>query len=518
MDRQRYPIGQQNFQSIREGNQTYVDKTTLIYKLVNDNSKYVFLARPRRFGKSLLLSTIQAYFEGKKELFEGLAIYDLEKEWKKHPVFHLQLTRIDGCSFQSLKSLLDQQFREWEEDLEISPDNPELSPRFSKIIIKSVEKYGEKAVVLIDEYDNPLINTLNDKDLHEKSRNLLKSVYSNLKDLDGYLRFGMLTGVSRFSKMSIFSGLNNLDDISLDVKYSAICGITEEEVLANFQPGIRNIADTEGWSYEEAFAALKRNYDGYHFSEDSPDIYNPFSILTAFSKGKIGSYWFATGTPTFLVERIKEGDFDLPSLMNEEADSTELASTDTSHDSPLALLYQTGYLTIKDYDRDLDVYRLGVPNKEVDYGLSRELMRVYQYRDQSKGLKMVRNMVTALRKGEPDKFMAELQSYYAGIPYVVTGKVSELYFENNTYIICHLLGYFCGAEYATSDGRIDLLLQTDKYIYILELKLDGSVDDALKQIEEKEYASPFETEGKKIYKIGIDFSSESRRIKDWKIG
>ncbi|MCH5225008.1 MAG: ATP-binding protein [Muribaculaceae bacterium] len=511
----RYPIGRQDFQTLREDGCVYIDKTRLVYELVQN--PYVFLSRPRRFGKSLLLSTIKAYFEGKKELFEGLEIERLEKDWAPHPVFLISLARVMDNSNQSLRDLLNQQFFLWEKDLGINNQNPDFGSRFSSILQESFRQSGKRAVVLIDEYDNPLINSLSDSKIHEANLSLLKSIYTNLKDLDAYIRFGMLTGVSRFSKMSIFSGLNNLTDVSFDPKFAAICGITENELLNDLSHGIENLAKHLNSSPQEAFYVLKKHYDGYHFTFPSPDIYNPFSLLSALDALNISDYWFATATPTFLIQRLYESNVDIPSLLNPEAPSAALSSSDANHDSPVALLFQTGYLTIKDFDSEWELYRLGVPNLEVKKGLMFDMAKIFQKKDEAQSLKLIKQLTLALRQGEPEIFLTSLQSYLASIPANITQNKSELYFENNIYIILSLLGIYIQTETVISKGRIDIVIQSDKYVYVIELKLDKTPEEALRQINEKEYALPFLHSGKQVFNIGINFSSEIRNISSWLI-
>lgn len=512
----KYPIGSQNFEILRKSDFVYIDKTGLIYKLVDEN-RFVFLARPRRFGKSLLLSTLQAYFEGKKELFKGLAIENIEKEWNNYPVFHLEFSKVNNSSHSDLIEEVQRQIADLERKYEIPELDMNLGSRFANLIKTVSEKTGKQVVILIDEYDSPLINTLHDEKLHEQNRSLLKSVYSNLKGLDAYIQFAILTGVSRFSKMEIFSGLNNLYDITFDNAYSTICGFTETEILNYLGEGINQLASHENISKQEAVELLKKNYDGYHFTISSPDIYNPFSLLSALHKKEFGSFWFLTATPSFLVERLYVLGVNLSSLLNSEVSPTMLASADASHSSPIALLFQTGYLTIKGYEKEWDAYKLGIPNLEVKKGLFEEMSNIFQHKDSSDILPLLRKITCSLKEGNPEEFLLALKSYLATIPASLTQKSSELYFENNIYIILTLLGIYCRTEVSISKGRIDVEIQTENYIYILELKLDKSVEEALKQIEEKSYALPYEHLDKTVFKIGINFSSETRNITKWVI-
>lgn len=509
-----YPIGQQDFQSLREEGKVYIDKTETIYKLVN-NSKYVFLSRPRRFGKSLLLSTIKAFFEGKKELFKDLKVEKLEKDWHSHPVLHLSLNGINPSDDDSLNSILEQQFRIWEKNFNVKEPLKSFGVRFGDIIRHAFYQTQQKVVILIDEYDNPLINTMHLPELQEKFRNLLKSIYSNLKDLDVFIRFAMLTGVSRFSKMTIFSGINNLNDISFDNQYSDICGFTYQEIIDNLKPGIEHLASELDSSYFEAVQKLAEWYDGYHFSEKSPDIYNPFSLLNALVKGKVSAYWLETATPEFLVKKLKDSHEVLSEVFHSSADQTELAASDTSFSSPVALLYQTGYLTIKEYNPVADSYILGIPNLEVKKGFLPTLLSQFIGKDRAKTRKDVEYIKQYLLEGDVDKFIEVLAIFIGSIPYNIMPKISEKFFQNTLYLIFSVMGLEVESEKHHSFGRSDIIVKTDKYVYIFELKIDKSAQEALTQIEEKQYALPYQNSGKKIFKIGINFSSKTRNIYDW---
>ena len=512
--RVKYPIGIQDFEGLRKDGYLYVDKTEIIYQLVTQ-SKYIFLSRPRRFGKSLLLSTIKAYFEGKKELFEGLAIESLEKEWKEYPVLMLELSRTTAFDSNSLEELLAQQFSIWEKQYGVVEKSESMSARFANIIINAHETTGERVVVLVDEYDNALINTLHDRELHERNKELLKSVYSNLKALDAHIKFGMLTGVSRFSHMSIFSGLNNLDDITLSDDYCVICGITPEELQKYFRQGIEEMSQNLEMDYSSVLNDLKKFYDGYHFSKNCRDVYNPFSLLNAFNKRELGSYWMQTGTPTFLVKRIIEEKLDLNDLFHSQATEQALGDADLSYTSLVALLFQTGYLTIKGYEPRRRRYKLGIPNMEVSEGLFENLMKVSQYKDSERGRDIIYAMSDSLYEGNPERALEKMKVYLGGIGYPQGHADKEFAFENNLLIPLKLLAMDVHSELHISSGRIDMVVKTDRYIYVFEFKLDGSAEEALKQIEEKEYALPFESDGRKIYKIGVNFSSKKRNIDSW---
>ena len=513
--RVRYPIGIQSFESLRTLGYLYVDKTELIYDLVT-TSKCVFLSRPRRFGKSLLLSTIQAYFEGKKDLFKGLAMEGLETEWPVHPVLKLSLNTYRAADGGNLEEILDNQFKDWEGIYTVSIKTTDLSSRFGNIIKAAYRSTGVPVVILIDEYDHPIISTMHDPELSEAHRQLLKSIYVNIKDLDQYIRFTMLTGVSRFSKMTIFSGLNNLDDISLDDEYSTICGVTDDELISNFQEGISEMADKFSISRDEMVNSLKQNYDGYHFTKECPDIYNPFSLLSAFKKRDIGAYWFQTATPEFLIRRIQKGNNFLPQMFDETVEQSILSSIDLSMTSPTALLYQTGYLTIKDFEKP-NLYHLGIPNLEVREGLFQNLARYYFNEDLTAISRNVREVRKLLEERRVDEAMERLQTFMAGIPYEFAENAVELHYENNLFIIFVLVGVDARPEWHTSQGRIDLLLTMRNAIYIIELKRDGTPEEALKQIHEKDYARQFSGDPRPIINIGVAFSTKTRNITAWKV-
>ena len=512
----RYPIGIQSFESLRSLGYIYIDKTELIHNLVT-TSKCVFLSRPRRFGKSLLLSTIQAYFEGKRELFRGLAMERLETEWPVHPVLMLSLATYRADNGGNLEDILDVQFRYWERQYGVTAGNSDPSSRFRDIIMAAHDSTGQTVVILVDEYDHPLIETMHDEERLEAHRLLLKSIYVNIKDLDRYIRFTMLTGVSRFSKMTIFSGLNNLDDISLNRDYTAICGITDSELTGNFQQGIERLAEEYDTDHDGAVAILKANYDGYHFAKTGPDIYNPFSLLRAFKMREIGSYWFQSGTPEFLIRRIRNGGGFLPEMFDETVEGTMLSASDILNDNPTALLYQTGYLTIKAYEKP-DRYRLGIPNLEVRKGLFENLAVRYLEKDGNYIYNHVREVRKLLEERRIDEAMERLRTFMAGIPYEFADKATELHYENNLFIIFVLVGVDARPEWHTSQGRIDLLLRMRNFIYVIELKRDGTPEQALEQIREKDYTRQFTGDPRPVVELGITFSTETRNITAWKVG
>lgn len=511
----KYPIGIQDFDKIINEGYTYVDKTELIYKLVHEGS-YYFLSRPRRFGKSLLMSTLEAYFCGKRELFHGLAIDKLKKEWTVYPVLHLDLNTGKYDTKDSLFHVLDDFLCKLEATYGTFPSEKALELRFMGLIARIYEKTGKPVVILVDEYDKPLLQSINNKELQDDFRATLKAFYSALKTQDRYIRFALLTGVTKFGKVSVFSDLNNLTDISMDESYDTLCGITEEEMHRYFEESIQKFADRYDISYEEACARLKKRYDGYHFVEYGTGVYNPFSLLSTFRANKFGSFWFETGTPTFLVQLLQRENFYLPDLTQQQVSADMLNSIDAMDRNPIPVIYQSGYLTIKDYDEEFKVYTLGFPNEEVEEGFANYLLPYYAHTGSEGAPMYVRNFVLALRNGKPEEFMKRMQVLFADTDYKIVGN-AELYFQNAFYIVTKLLGFYTEVERTISDGRIDMIVKTKDYIYIFEFKYDQSADTALQQIEDKGYAKPFATDGRKIVKIGVNFSREHRCIDEWKI-
>lgn len=511
-----YPIGIQNFEKLREEGFVYVDKTDKIYSLVS-NGGYYFLSRPRRFGKSLLVSTMEAYFQGRRELFKGLAIDSLEKEWVKYPVLHLSLGGSSYSSMYELESKLAYLLGTLESEYGIGHTlDMTDSVRFSNIIRTARSMTGRKVAVLIDEYDKPLIDNIDDRSLYDQIRRKLQGLYSVIKEEDSNICFGFLTGVTKIGKLSIFSGLNNLNDISMDAEYSDICGISENELYNYFQESIQDLADANRMDIRACLAKLKEMYDGYHFCENSMGVYNPFSLLNTFQKKKFQEYWFETGTPTFLVDVIRKTSFDVSSLSEQTVDSTLMGAADAVYENPVPMLFQSGYLTIKDYNGEYGFYTLTFPNLEVKRGFLNYLLKYYTNIDNTSGTGAIYRLSDALQKGRPEEFLTILSSLFARAPYQIQGN-AEKDFQYAIWIIVELLGIHIQAERQTSNGRIDLLIQTKEYIYVIELKVDSTADEALKQIEEKGYARPFAADPRRLYKIGVCFSTATRRIEDWKI-
>ena len=509
-----YPVGIQNFESLRHDGYCYVDKTALMYRLVK-TGRYYFLSRPRRFGKSLLISTLEAYFQGKKELFEGLAVHGLEKEWTEYPILHLDLNAKKFTDEGDLIRLIDRQLLVYEAEYGSIPEDRTVDDRFVSLIRNAHKKTGKRVVILIDEYDKPMLQAIGDEALQDDYRSTLKAFYGVLKTMDGFIRFAFLTGVTKFGKVSVFSDLNNLMDISRDERYADICGISEKELLDNFSEDIRDLALANGQTFEQACAQLKEDYDGYHFCPDSVGIYNPFSLLNTFAKRRYGSYWFETGTPTYLVELLKKSNYDLEEMSRVETNADILDSIFTD-DNPIPVIYQSGYLTIKDYDREFGMYTLGFPNREVEDGFMNFLLPYYAGIDRTRSPFEIKQFVRDVRSGDIDGFMERLQSFLADCPYEMARDI-ELHYQNVLFIVFRLAGLYTQVEYRTSKGRIDLVLQTGDYIYVMEFKLDGSAEEALEQIEDRQYALPFASDPRRLFKIGVNFSSRTRNIEKWVI-
>ena len=510
-----YPIGIQSFEEIRNGGYVYVDKTALIYKLTS-TGKYYFLSRPRRFGKSLLVSTMEAYFSGRKELFEELAMASLEKDWVSYPVLHLDLTGAAYLSIDELYSKFNSFLSKYEERYDICTGERVASVRFENIIDVAYRKTGQKVVILIDEYEKPIIDNIDNPELMEQFRRELQGFYSVIKGKDNAIRFAFLTGVTKLGKMSIFSGLNNLNDISMDARYADICGITEQELKSNFGESVRMLAEMNGLSEEECYKKLASMYDGYHFHYRTPGIYNPFSLLNTFNANEFRMYWFETGTPTFLVRYLKQGNYNLDNISKNDVAVETLTGANYVSPAPITLMYQAGYLTIKDYDQRFNTYNLDYPNEEVKSGFLNSLSHLYAPA-LAGGELSVYQFIRDIEKGDTKSFMERLTAFFAGNSYEIQGDL-ELYFQNVMSIMLKMMGLYVKTEYQTSNGRIDILFDTDKYVYIIELKRDQSADIALKQIEEKGYDKPFLASGKQIIKLGINFSSETKTIDGWAEG
>ena len=509
-----YPIGIQNFEKIRTDGYFYIDKTALIYQMVKTGS-YYFLSRPRSFGKSLLISTLEAYFLGKKELFEGLAMEKLEKDWITYPIFHMDLNTEKYDTRESLDSILNFTLEKWEQQYGTAPSETTFALRFRGLIERAYKQTGQRVVILIDEYDKPMLQAIGNEELQKEFRNTMKAFYSVLKTMDGCIQFAFLTGVTKFGKVSVFSDLNNLDDISMRNQYIDICGVSEKELHDDLEIELHELADIKGVSYHEICDKLREYYDGYHFTHNSIGIYNPFSLLNTFKYKEFGSYWFETGTPTYLVELLKKHHYDLRRMAHEETSISVLNSIDSASDNPIPVIYQSGYLTIKGYDEEFGIYSLGFPNREVEEGFIKFLLPFYANTNAVESEFEIQKFVREIRIGDYDSFFRRLRSFFADTPYELIRDL-ELHYQNVLFIVFKLVGFYVKAEYHTSEGRIDLVLQTDKFVYVIEFKLDGTAEDALRQINEKHYALPFEAGGnRRLFKIGVNFNAKMRNIEKW---
>ncbi|MDE6410233.1 MAG: ATP-binding protein [Muribaculaceae bacterium] len=505
----KYPVGIQSFKELREGGYVYVDKTAMIHQLTK--GKYYFLSRPRRFGKSLFLSTLEAYYLGQRDLFKGLALDTLTDDWEPHPVFHIDLNNREYKDETSLTSHLSSHLKIWEATYGDEEKESATEERFAYMVRRAYEKTGKKVVILIDEYDKPLLNAIGNEKLTDVYRSQLKAFYSNLKTLDPYIEIALLTGVARFSKVSIFSDLNNLRDISFTDQFSSICGITSEELDEYFREGISSIAEKERISYDEVREMLRCSYDGYHFSEESPDIYNPFSLVYCFANKSISSYWFESGTPTYLVKLLNRDFFALCDIAPSYIDRVELESAGLLSEDPLPVFYQTGYLTIKNYDREFKRYLLDYPNKEVKEGFLRFLFRSYIPETSSRRGFSIPDFLIDVRNGDADGFMKRMESLIAAVPYSDKGS-AESHFQNAVYLLFTLMGFYAQMEMRTSDGRMDLRVETERYIFIFEFKIDSTSKSAMDQIEKKRYWLGDRMSNKKIVLIGANFDTKTRRL------
>lgn len=510
----KLPIGIQSFEKLRASDCAYVDKTALLLELVK-NRWYYFLSRPRRFGKSLLLSTLKAYFEGKKELFEGLAIAELEQSWETYPVLYLDLNVGQYDSVEGLLEALNSNLIDWEDKFGIKPVMTDPAQRFKYIIKFIAQNVGKDVVILVDEYDKPFLQAIDNEPLQQGFRNILKAFYSNLKTCDEYIRFAMLTGVSKFSKISLFSDLNNLTDISLDERYADICGLTAEEIEHHFSEHLEAFAQKEGTDKATVMEEMRKMYDGYHFSKSaSKDMYNPFSVLNALDKCEFDNYWFSTGTPTFLIKLLQNGDYDLRDFSEGKLWASDLAAKESLKQEPIAMFYQTGYLTIKGYDKELGMFHLGFPNREVEQSFLKFLLPRFTGNNDNRSSVFIGRFVLDLRNGDIESFLTRMKSFFASTPYELIRDL-ENHYQNVMFTICRLLGYYTQAEYHTSSGRIDMVVKAQHYTYVFEFKFNKTAKEALEQINKKDYPLPFSAEGQKLIKIGLNISKETNNIDDF---
>lgn len=516
----KLPIGIQNFEFLRNEGYTYIDKTQTIWQMI-DKGKYYFLSRPRRFGKSLLMSTIHTFFEGKKQYFDGtigqplfIATDDsVEWDWQSYPVMHLDLNSQKYDAKERLDAVLDDFLSEQETKYGISVKGDNYGLRFSKVIQMACETTGKPVVILVDEYDKPMLQAIGNKDLQNEFRNTLKAFYGALKSKDGCIKFALLTGVTKFGKVSVFSDLNNLEDMSMDPRFYNICGITEAELHTQLRPAIEALARTSKLTYEQCIEKLRRLYDGYHFLENVEGMYNPFSVLNTLKKQKFGSYWFETGTPTYLATLLVRHNYNLEDMAHADVDEDVLNSVDSESTNPIPVIYQSGYLTIKGYDEEFQLYHLGFPNKEVEDGFVKFLIPYYINNKGVTSAFDIRNYVQDLRSGNVDQFVLRLRSLFADTPYELI-KDLENHYQNQVWLLHKLLGMHVQAEYHTSFGRIDMILQTPKFCYVIEFKFDGSAKDALAQISSKDYTLPFALSGQQIIRIGMNISRETRNVEE----
>ena len=512
--RRKYPIGVQTFERIREEGYVYIDKTALVYDLVTSGKVY-FLGRPRRFGKSLLVTTLEAYFSGKRDLFDGLAIAGLEKEWIEYPVLHFDFSGTKYLSVADLEGQFRIQLGRWEEKYGSSRAEQTPAERFQGIIRRAYEKTGKPVVFLVDEYDAPLLDSVSNPELQNDLRNMLRSFYSVVKMSDAMLKFVFITGISKFSQMSIFSELNSLQNISMEDRFSAICGITASELATCLRDDVQALAGHNGQTYVQACDKLRRMYDGYHFSPNCEDIYNPFSLLNALNNKNYNKYWFSSGTPTFLIELLRKYDFDIESLDGVTASSEQFDVPTEQIVNPLPVLYQSGYLTIKDYDPEYMEYTLAYPNEEVRLGFIGSLIPYYVNDPNFARNSLITGVVKDLRRNDLESCMQRITTFFASIPYDLNNK-TEKHFHTLFYLLFSMTGLYVESEVKSAVGRADIVIKTETHIYVFELKLDGSAEDALKQIDSKGYLVPYRTDGRKVVKVGVNFDSASRTVRDWK--
>ena len=514
-----YPVGIQSFSYIRENGCLYVDKTSYIHEMAKPGTKFYFLSRPRRFGKTLLVSTMEAYFQGRRELFRGLAIDSLEPgEWERYPVLRLDLSSFKVTDRGALDAKFEELFSSLEREWGIDGAGKMPGSRLAALVAAAFEQTGKPVVVLIDEYDSPLLTVMHEPALLEEFREVMRELYSVLKGAEDQIRFLFITGVSRFSQLSIFSELNNLDLISMDAQYAGICGITEQELTQCLVPDIEALARAMGATPAEALASLKAMYDGYHFAAASPDIYNPFSLMSALQKKALGSYWFGSGTPTALVNLLKGSDFDLQSLEGVEAPSVAFEAPVQNMDTPVPFMYQSGYLTIKGYDPVFRRYTLGLPNEEVREGLYHALLPAYSGMDEVESSALVVDLVRAAEAGEVDAMLGLLRSLFAEMHERIRIN-DEREFQQALYLVIRLAGAFIRAEVSMASGRADFVLETADAVYAFELKFSyrnrpATAEQAIEQIESRGYLVPYEAAGKRLVEVGVVFSEEARTIEE----
>ena len=509
-----YPVGVQTFEKIREGKYLYIDKTKYIVDFRKKKMNYVFLSRPRRFGKSLFASTVQAYFEGRKELFEGLAIAEYEKEWVKHPVLHFDMSGAKHFNEDELKNYLDFILLPYEKIYGKGEEENSPNTRLIGLVRRAYEQTGQKVVVIIDEYDAPLLDVVHEKENLGVLRRIMQNFYSPLKMLDPYLEFTFITGITKFSQLSIFSELNNLENISMFDQYSAICGISKTELTTQMRPDIEGLGKALRLTYEECLDELTKHYDGYHFSEHSEDVFNPFSLVRALNGQKIESYWFGSGTPTYLIKTLQKYHVSVMDIEKKSCDVDDFDVSPEQMTSALPLLYQSGYLTIKRYNPLMRRYSLGYPNREVKIGMLKSLAPNYLSPVSLDNNSLVGDFLEMLYDGDIEGAMNRLRAYLASISNRLSNK-NERDFQTVFYLIFNLMGGYMRVEEDSAIGRADAVVHMPDAIYVFELKYDGSADDAIKQIDDKGYLIPYSANGKRLFKVGVNYDSQQRTIGEW---
>lgn len=512
----KYPIGIQTFSEIRERNYLYIDKTQYLVDFIDKGYKYVFLSRPRRFGKSLFASMIHAYYEGRKDLFEGLAMGEYEKDWVKHPVLHFDMSAAKHMDKDMLERYLADMLTDQEAVFGYKSEKQDPNIRLKDLVVTANRLTGRKVALIIDEYDAPLLDVVHEELNLVALRRAMQNFYSPIKSLDPYLEFVFLTGITKFAQLSIFSELNNLFNISMYDKYSAICGISSEELHTQMLPDVERLAEHLHLSVDETFERLKRKYDGYHFSKNSEDVYNPFSLIKALASGDIGDYWFDSGTPTYIIKLLQKYNVGLRDLTGQDAGVSDFDVSPENMTTALPLLYQSGYLTIKHYEPMIDLYTLGYPNEEVRTGMVRSLAANYLTPAEGTNSSFVIKFVKAVIADDMEQALTLMRAYLAGVSYRLSNK-TERDVQTIFYLVFSLIGSFIKVEEESAHGRADVVITLPSVVYVMELKFDGSADTALRQIDEKGYLIPYTADGKRLVKVGVNYSSEERTITEWRI-
>ena len=512
----KYPIGIQTFSEIRERNYLYIDKTQYLVDFIDKGYKYVFLSRPRRFGKSLFASMIHAYYEGRKDLFEGLAMGEYEKDWVKHPVLHFDMSAAKHMDKDMLDRYLADMLTDQEAVFGYKSEKQDPNIRLKDLVVTANRLTGRKVALIIDEYDAPLLDVVHEELNLVALRRAMQNFYSPIKSLDPYLEFVFLTGITKFAQLSIFSELNNLFNISMYDKYSAICGISSEELHTQMLPDVERLAEHLHLSVDETFERLKRKYDGYHFSKNSEDVYNPFSLIKALASGDIGDYWFDSGTPTYIIKLLQKYNVGLRDLTGQDAGVSDFDVSPENMTTALPLLYQSGYLTIKHYEPMIDLYTLGYPNEEVRTGMVRSLAANYLTPAEGTNSSFVIKFVKAVIADDMEQALTLMRAYLAGVSYRLSNK-TERDVQTIFYLVFSLIGSFIKVEEESAHGRADVVITLPSVVYVMELKFDGSADAALRQIDEKGYLIPYTADGKRLVKVGVNYSSEERTITEWRI-